>query len=101
MAARGIQEERRGQAEPPFRSRSIGAVAVLVVFFEILHVLEVFIPFVCDAADFLAGARGADALVTRASLAGTCVLLVRANAIVGHGVSFSAGLCDHIDVSKR
>jgi hypothetical protein len=79
-----------------------GTVAVFVVFFEIVHVLEVFL-LVCDAADVLTAARVADALipdVARASFIGDSVLLLRAHAIVGHGLSFSEK-CDQLDRSKR
>src|SRR6187401_1756050 len=96
MAALGIKDG--GPARGPLPLDSVRAVAVLVLF-EIVHVLEVFVSFLCDPADVLTEtwvARAVVARVARASLAGTCVLLVRADAIVGHGLSFS-GECDQRD----
>jgi hypothetical protein len=71
-------------------NKSEGTVAVFVLF-EIVHVLELFVSLVCDATNILPDAV-ADALftgLTLASSAWAAVLLVRAIAIVGHGLSFS------------
>src|SRR5688500_6370447 len=81
---------KRGPVSLPRGRRSEGAFVVLFVF-EIVHVLEFLVSLVRDATDILPDAAVADALlgrVARALVPGNGVLLVRAIAIVGHGLSF-------------
>src|SRR5688572_27653084 len=85
------QAAKRGAGVPAPRGRRSERALVVLFVFEIVHVLEFLVSLVRDATDILPDAAVADALlgrVARALVPGNGVLLVRAIAIVGHGLSF-------------